>query len=125
MVPGQPVLKTGPCLNPAETEKVEKDASVARSPWRPATLSPNTRSMRLPDELRDSVQLPLDVLVRFAADSAGVVIPENVSVLESSSGALNVAVCRSLFSLTVYPARDKAGRAVGAWMQFAMPMRLY
>jgi hypothetical protein len=125
MVPGQPVLKTGPCLNPAETAKVEKDASIARAPWRPATLSPSTRSMRLPEELRDSVQLPLDVLVRFAVDSAGVVIPESVSVLESSSGALSVAVCKSLFSLTVYPARDKSGRAVGAWVQYAMPMRLY
>ena len=125
MVPGEPVLKSGPCLNPAETAKVEKDASVARSPWRPATLAPSTRSMRLPDELRDSVQLPLDVLVRFAADSAGVVIPESVSVLESSSGALSVAVCKSLFSLTVYPARDKTGRAVASWVQYAMPMRQY
>jgi hypothetical protein len=125
MVPGQSVLKTGPCLNPAETAKVEKDASIARSPWRPATLSPSTRSMRLPDELRDSVQLPLDVLVRFAVDSAGVVIPESVSVLESSSGPLSVAVCKSLFSLILYPARDKSGRAVGAWVQYAMPMRLY
>jgi hypothetical protein len=128
MVPDKPVQATGSCVDPAQTEKLEKDATITKTPWRPAGLRPWFAQTTLPTEMRDSLRkssttitLP-DVLVRFAADTSGVVIPESITVLESPNGMLSVSVCKAVMSDNVQPAKDRSGHAVKTCVQ--TPVRI-
>jgi len=123
MVPDKPVLATGPCVDPAETAKLEKLASIEKTPWRPARLERRFAEVKMPPAMRDSllkgsrVLQPTEVLVRFATDTTGEVIPESVSVLESPSGDLSAKVCTSVFSGSVEPAKNREGHPVRSWVQ--------
>jgi hypothetical protein len=123
MVPDKPVLATGPCVDPAETAKLEKLASIEKTPWRPARIDRQFAEVKMPPAMRDSllkisrVLQPAEVLVRFAADTTGEVIPESVSVLESPSGDLSAKVCTSVFSGNVEPAKNRDGHPVRSWVQ--------
>ena len=123
MVPDKPVLATGPCVDPAETAKLERLASIEKTPWRPVRLDRRFAEVRMPPAMRDSllkisrVLQPAEVLVRFAADTSGEVIPESVSVLESPSGDLSAKVCTSVFSGSVEPAKNREGHPVRSWVQ--------
>jgi hypothetical protein len=123
MVPDKPVLATGSCVDPVQTAKLEKSPAIEKTPWRPARLDPWFAQTHLPTEMRDSllargpVQTIGEVLVRFAADTAGAIIPESVSVLESPSGQLSAKVCTSVMSADVEPAKNKEGRPVQTWVQ--------
>ncbi|MFL5619286.1 MAG: hypothetical protein ACJ79A_12945 [Gemmatimonadaceae bacterium] len=123
MVPDKPVLATGSCVDPALTAKLEKSPAIEKTPWRPPRLDPWFAQTRMPTEMRDSLrerspqQTMIEVLVRFAADTAGVIIPESVSVLESPSGPLSAKVCTSVMSADVQPAKNKEGRPVQTWVQ--------
>jgi hypothetical protein len=115
MPAGTPVKPTGPCVDPAEAAKYEHDASIARTPWRPPVVSPVT-PLVVADGLRDSTKIG-DLLVRFVVDTAGTVIPESVTVLESPHGQLSVKACTAVMSTDAKSARDKSGRAIRAWVQ--------
>lgn len=117
MMPGAPIQLTGPCINPAEAARYEKDAKITRTPWRPPVYSPSFSRMPLPLALKDSVLATKDVLLRFVADTTGETIPESVSVLESPHGAVSVNACKAAIGGRATPARDKAGRAIRAWVQ--------
>jgi hypothetical protein len=117
MMPGAPIQLTGPCINPAESARYEKDAKIARTPWRPPVFSPSFNRLALPLELKDSVLKSKDVLIRFVADSTGDAIPESASVLESPHGAVSVSACKAAIAGRSTPARDKAGNAIRAWVQ--------
>jgi hypothetical protein len=123
MVPDKPIQVTGSCVDPAQTGKLEKDPAIEKMPWRPARVYPSFAEARLPTAMRDSmfrlggvVSMP-EVLVRFAADTSGAVIPESVSVLESPDGQLSVNACKALFSADVEPAKNRQGRPVATWIQ--------
>lgn len=123
MVPDKPIQVTGSCVDPVQTAKLEKDPAFEKTPWRPARLEPGVAEAKLPQAMRDSllgrggaVELP-EVLVRFAADTSGEVIPESVSVLESPDGQLSVNACKALFSADVEPAKNRQGRPVRTWIQ--------
>ena len=123
MVPDKPIQVTGSCVDPAQTAKLEKDPRFEKTPWRPARLEPGVAEAKLPPAMRDSlfrvggsVDMP-EVLVRFAADTTGEVIPESVSVLESPDGRLSVNACKALFSADVEPAKNRQGRPVPTWIQ--------
>ena len=116
MMPNAPIQLTGPCVNPAEAAGYEKDARIARTPWRPPVLQ-SLGIVRIPAAYRDSTKAGTDVLVRFAVDTSGATIPMSVSVLESPFGALSVNACTEAISATGTPARDRNGRAVRAWVQ--------
>jgi hypothetical protein len=123
MVPDKPIQVTGSCVDPAQTAKLEKDPALEKTPWRPARVYPTFAEAKLPPAMRDSlfrlggvVSMP-EVLVRFAADTSGAVIPESVSVLESSDGQLSVNACKALFSADVEPARNRQGHPVATWIQ--------
>jgi hypothetical protein len=131
MVPDKPALATGPCIDPAETAKLEKLASIEKMPWRPARMDRRFAEVKMPPAMRDSllkasrVLQPAEVLVRFAADTTGEVIPESVSVLESPSGDLSAKVCTSVFSGSVEPAKNREGHPVRSWVQtvvLALPL---
>jgi hypothetical protein len=123
MVPDKPVLATGACVDPARTAALEKDPKIERTPWRPARLDRQFAQVKMPDAMRDSllkssrVLVPAEVLVRFAADTTGEIIPESVSVLESPSGEVSAKVCTSIFSASVEPAKSREGRPVQTWVQ--------
>jgi len=123
MVPDKPVLATGSCVDPAQTAKLESSPAIEKTPWRPARLDPAFAQTKMPQEMRDSlrksggVQTIPDVLVRFAADTAGEIIPESVSVLESPSGQLSAKICTSVMSADVEPAKNKEGGRVQTWIQ--------
>ncbi|MDB4890896.1 MAG: hypothetical protein JWL61_2751 [Gemmatimonadetes bacterium] len=117
MMPGAPIQLTGPCINPAESARYEKDAKIARTPWRPPVFSASFSRLALPLELKDSVLKSKDVLIRFVADSTGDAIPESASVLESPHGAVSVSACKAAIAGRSTPARDKAGNAIRAWVQ--------
>ena len=120
MMPGAPIQVTGPCINPAESAGYEKDAKIARTPWRPPVL-PSLGMVRIPAEFVDSTKKGTDVLVRFAVDTTGEAIPTSASVLESPYGAISVNACREAISAKGTPARDKSGNAIRAWVQ--VPLR--
>ncbi len=128
MVPDKPVLATGSCVDPAQTAKLEKSLEIEKTPWRPVRLVPSFGQTGLPPAMRDSllklggVQTMSEVLVRFAADTTGAIIPESVSVLESPSGQLSAKVCTSVMSGDVQPAKNKEGRPVQSWVQ--TPVRI-
>jgi hypothetical protein len=117
MMPGEPIQLTGPCINPAEAARYEKDAKITRTPWRPPVYSPSFARIQLPLALKDSVLTTKDVLLRFVADTTGETIPESVSVLESPHGAVSVNACKAAIGGRATPARDKAGHAIRAWVQ--------
>ena len=123
MVPDKPVLATGSCVDPAQTAKLESSSAIEKTPWRPARLDPAFAQTKMPQEMRDSllksggVQTIPDVLVRFAADTAGEIIPESVSVLESPSGPLSAKICTSVMSADVEPAKNREGHPVQTWIQ--------
>ena len=123
MVPDKPIQVTGSCVDPAQTAKLEKDPALEKTPWRPARVYPSFAEAKLPVAMRDSlfrlggvVSMP-EILVRFAADTSGAVIPESVSVLESPDGQLSVNACKALFSADVEPAKNRQGRPVPTWIQ--------
>jgi hypothetical protein len=117
MMPGAPIQLTGPCINPAESARYEKDAKIARTPWRPPVFPASFSRIALPLELKDSVLKSKDVLIRFVADSTGEAIPESASVLESPHGTVSVSACKAAIAGRATPARDKAGNAIRAWVQ--------
>ena len=120
MMPNAPIQVTGPCINPAEADGYEKDARIARTPWRPPVLhSPGV--VRIPAAFRDSTKTGTDVLVRFAVDTTGAAIPMSARVLESPFGALSVNACTEAIAARGMPARDKNGHAIRAWVQ--VPLR--
>jgi hypothetical protein len=116
MMPGAPIQPTGPCINPATLKKYERDATIARTPWRPPVPPANLGAMAigLP---RDTVPYNGEALMRWAADTSGATIPESVSVLESSDPKLSVALCKTVISTMVTPARDRSGHLIAAWVQ--------
>jgi hypothetical protein len=116
MMPGAPVQVTGPCVNPAESAKYEKDGTITRTPWRPPVVT-GFVSAALPAALRDSTLKGGDVLVRWVADTSGATLPGSVNILESPHGLLSVRVCTSVIGARVTPARDKAGRPIRSWVQ--------
>ena len=123
MVPDKPIQVTGSCVDPVQTGKLEKDPTIEKSPWRPARMDAPFAEVKLPQPMRDSlfrrggvVDMP-EVLVRFAADTSGAVIPQSVSVLESPDGPLSVNACKALFSADVEPAKNRQGRPVATWIQ--------
>jgi hypothetical protein len=122
MMPGAPIQLTGPCIDPAEGAAYEKDAKITRTPWRPPVLPVAFTFMRLPLSLKDSTLTSKDVLLRFAMDTTGAAIPTSASVLESPHGTLSVDACQAAIAAKGTPARDKAGRAIRAWVQ--MPVRV-
>ena len=101
----------------------EKSPAIEKTPWRPARLEPLFGQTSMPKEMRDSLlksgasQTVGDVLVRFAVDTAGAIIPESVTVLESPSGQLSAKVCTSVMSGDAEPAKNKAGHPVQTWVQ--------
>ena len=123
MMPGAPIQLTGPCVNPAESAAYEKDAKITRTPWRPPVMPMSFGFVPLPIDLKDSVLATKDVLVRFVTDTTGEAIPTSVSVLESPHGLLSVSVCKTAISArAMTPAKDKAGKAIRAWVQ--VPVRV-
>lgn len=116
-------LATRSCVDPAQTAKLDSSSAIEKTPWRPARLDPAFAQTKMPPEMRDSllksgpVQTIADVLVRFAADTSGAIIPESVSVLESSSSQLSAKICTSVMSADVEPAKNKEGRPVQTWIQ--------
>jgi len=128
MVPDKPVLATGSCVDPVQTAKLEKSPAIEKTPWRPARLEPLFGQTSMPKEMRDSLlksgasQTIGDVLVRFAVDTAGAIIPESVTVLESPSGPLSAKVCTSVMSGDAEPAKNKEGHPVQTWVQ--IPVRV-
>jgi hypothetical protein len=122
MMPGAPIQLTGPCINPTESAAYEKDTKITRTPWRPPVLPMAFSFMRLPISLKDSTLQSKDVLLRFVVDTTGEAIPTSASVLESPIGVLSVDACKAAISARATPARDKAGRAIRAWVQ--MPLRV-
>ena len=120
MMPGAPIQLTGPCIDPAESAAYEKDAKIARTPWRPAML-PSVGMVRIPTGYVDSTKKGTDVLVRFAVDTTGEAIPTSANVLESPYGAISVNACREAIAAKGTPARDKNGNAIRAWVQ--VPLR--
>ena len=122
MMPGAPIQLTGPCINPAESAKYERDARISRAPWRPPVVSASFATTTLPAGLRDSVIREGDVLVRWVADTTGETLPGSVNVLESPHGLMSVKVCTAVIGARATPARDKAGHAIRAWVQ--MPLKI-
>ena len=122
MMPGAPIQLTGPCVDPAASAAYEKDATIARTPWRPPVLPVEFAFVRLPVSLKDSTLTSMDVLIRFAVDTTGDAIPTSASVLESPHGTLSVSACQVAIAAKATAARDKAGRAIRAWVQ--MPVRV-
>jgi len=120
MMPGAPIQLTGPCIDPAESAKYEKDANITRTPWRPAML-PSLGLVRIPAAYVDATKKGAEVLVRFAVDTTGEAIPTSASVLESPYGAISVNACREAIAAKGTPARDKNGNAIRAWVQ--VPLR--
>lgn len=120
MMPGAPIQLTGPCINPAESAGYEKDAKIARTPWRPPVL-PSLGMVRIPGQYVDSTKKGAEVLVRFAVDTTGEAIPTSASVLDSPYGAISVNACREAIAAKGTPARDKNGNAIRAWVQ--IPLR--
>jgi hypothetical protein len=116
MMRGAPIQPTGPCVNPALWKKYERDAKIARTPWRPPVPPSNLGAMAigLP---RDTVPYNGEALMRWAADTSGATILESVSVLESSDPNLSVALCKTIISTIVTPARDRSGHLIAAWVQ--------
>jgi hypothetical protein len=122
MMPGAPIQLTGPCINPGEAAKYDKDAKITRTPWRPPVYPMGFSHVMLPSVLKDSTLKSKEVLVRFVADSTGATIPESVSVLESPHGAVSVSACTAAISGKATPARDKNGQPIRAWVQ--MPVQV-
>lgn len=122
MMPGAPIQVTGACINPAEAAKYDRDAKITRTPWRPPVFASSFGQIPLPKALRDSTLRSKDVLLRFVADTTGETIPESVSVLESPHGVVSVSACKAVIAGRGSPARDKAGRAIRAWVQ--IPVRV-
>jgi hypothetical protein len=123
MVPDKPVLATGSCVDPAQTAKLEQNATIEKTPWRPARLERQFAQTKMPQAMRDSLLAlsrtltPVELLVRFATDTTGQPIPESVSVLESPSGELSAKICQSVVSANVEPAKNREGRPVKSWIQ--------
>jgi hypothetical protein len=122
MMPGAPIQLTGPCIDPAANAAYEKDAKITRTPWRPPVLPMAFSFMPLPLSLKDSTLTSKDVLIRFAVDTTGEAIAASASVLESPHGTLSVNACQAAIAAKGTAARDKAGRAIRAWVQ--MPVRV-
>lgn len=122
MMPGAPIQRTGPCVNPAESAAYERDAKIARTPWRPPVLPP-LRTLAIPSAYVDSARNGADVLVRFAIDTTGEAIPMSASVLESPFGVLSVSACQEAIAAKGTPARDKNGQVIRAWMQLSIKAR--
>jgi hypothetical protein len=123
MMPGAPIQPTGPCIDPAQTAMYERDAKIGKTPWRVPVFGSTFGYISLPSALRDSTLRSEDVLVRFATDTTGEAIPGSASVLESSYGSLSVSACMAAISAKATPARDKAGKAIRAWVQVPLRVR--
>lgn len=124
MMPGKPVQATGPCVDPTALQKYERDAAITPTPWRPSAIPGGMMAVSIAEALTDSASTG-DLLVRFVADTTGLVIPESVSVLESSSGKLSVRACQTVMGTRLTPARDKAGRTIRSWVQMPLRVRRY
>jgi len=120
MMAGAPVQPTGPCIDPAASARLERDARIARAPWRPPVV-PTGFGRSSFTAVRAGGAPPPELLVRWAVDTAGATIPESVRILESSDGQLSAKSCTQVISGRVTPARDKGGRPIRAWVQ--MPLR--
>ena len=127
MMPNTPVHKTGACVDPTRDASYAHDAKIEKSPWRPAVVprgigGPSISVVRAQGSDRDSTTLATELLVRFVADTAGTVIPESVSVLDSPDGALSVKACKSLMGTHVQAAKNKDGHPILSWVQMPLPV---
>ena len=119
MMAGAQVQATGPCIDPAASARLERDARITRTPWRPPVVPAAFPRRTIIPRIPGAPPRP-ELLVRWAVDTSGATVPESVRVLESPEGKASVAVCTSVISGRVDPARDKGGRAVRAWVQMVL-----
>ena len=124
MMPGAPIQRTGPCVNPATQAKYERDTHIARTPWRPP-VAPSNLGVGVLGPRVDTISYSGDVLMRWAADTSGATIPESVTVLESSDPELSVGLCKAVIGTKVTPARDKSGQLIAAWIQLPVTVRRF
>jgi hypothetical protein len=124
MMPDKPVQATGPCVDPTALKKFEQDIRITPTPWRPSVVPGGMMALSMAEAMTDSASTG-DLLVRFVADTTGLVIPESVSILESSNGKLSVRACQTVMGTRVTPARDKAGHSIRSWVQMPLRVRRY